>query len=219
MSMDEKGYIVSADGTPAWSKDKLLADNVAPDTVRGHHNIEDVPVQYLKYVWKLGEVVNGKSFITKELCDEKTEKYINATIAKLNYIDCVSGYEAALSEEGYKTISVLSSNAVFLNSSNVELLKLEKEDKTYYGLQYSTQTAIDDYVIITHILTRKPSDISHTVSVLKTIDDVRFNIGFRGNWSDYFTCWECGKKTHWLDTEQKGLLEKLSAKDEKYCGC
>lgn len=33
-----------------------------------------------------------------------------------------------------------------------------------------------------------------------------------------FTCWECGRKIHWLDIKGD-LYEKFNALDEKYCGC
>lgn len=56
---------------------------------------------------------------------------------------------------------------------------------------------------------------------LRTANDLEeVKMGFlTGRFEEEFTCWECGRKVHWLDTTAEGLKEKMSYLEDKYCGC
>lgn len=80
------------------------------------------------------------------------------------------------------------------------------------------QTAVDDYVIITHIFSKKPNDLRGILLIIDLINDIVFKIT-SGNWKDTYKCWECGQEKHWLDGNESGIVNKYNAKKEKYCGC
>ena len=193
-------------------------DNIDQKTLTKYTRVEDVPSELRKYIWKINENVDGKLFIKEALCDEKTEKYLNATIENLGYVDYTSGWEEELEKHGYKVINTIKSESVYINATDVELLEIEKNNQKYYGLQYSMQTAIDDYSIITHILNKYPNNLAKITAELEIIDKIEFDINLN-NWKDNFKCWECGNIIHWLDGTGNGIVEKYNVKKDLYCGC
>lgn len=132
--IDNKGYVCSTMGKPMWSLTKINTAGLTKEDVKGFRTISDVPDNLKSYIWKENETIDGSSFVGKPLCDEKTQKYLNATCSNLNYLDTVSGYEDALELEGYKILSTITSDDAYINSSKVELLALDKSGDKFWGL-------------------------------------------------------------------------------------
>ena len=76
-------------------------------------------------------------------------------------------------------------------------------------------TEVDDWHEVIYYFNHRPSgkDIKTAILIdkLETLFETK-------SIKEEFTCWECGRKIHWLDIEGD-LFEKFNALDEKYCGC
>lgn len=79
--------------------------------------------------------------------------------------------------------------------------------------QYGYMFEIDDYCVEKYYFNRKPTEEDCRAAIL--IEKV---MRYIGQYRYEFVCWECGKSTHWLDTEGD-LVEKFESLKEKYCGC
>ncbi len=218
------GYIVRREGkrlNPYFIAVYIERDNIDKESVR-NLTFDKLTAEQLKYVWRIDTEIDGQMFKYGEaLCDEKTEKYIESTKENIKYVESVAGYEEALGEAGYIEKSSRKIDSGYLNTSDVDIMELEKDGKTYTGLQYSMQTDIDDYAIFTYIFDKpyiKAENVRNMFEISKIIDDIQFEINI-GRWKDIYNCWECGCETHWLDVPEKGIVEKFHAKKEKYCGC
>ena len=85
-----------------------------------------------------------------------------------------------------------------------------------FVVQYTVVTAIDDYEVVKLYFDRKPS--RHDVRIVEMVLDLQIEFKF-GNLEEEFVCWECGRKTHWLDIRADSLEQKIEFLRERYCGC
>lgn len=187
--------------------------------------------------------------------DERTKKYIQATINSLGLLGINAGHgsiEATLKENEitYKNIARYKPWANLTGSGFVDVYEYTKDGQTRYASEYSFRTAIDDYITISYVTTKMPAekDIILIEKLEKIINEFSLTeyteykkdddgsvfrdengklvpIGkyWAGKTLDpYFTCWECGRKVHWLDiedVESSGILAKWEQFQDSYCGC
>jgi hypothetical protein len=91
-----------------------------------------------------------------------------------------------------------------------------KIDENHWLAQTAIQGGIDSYGVVKMHFDHHPSG----EQILTAFDVRRFdNYHILGRQSlEVFTCWECGRTTHWLDVPGS-LHEKLDRAEDHYCGC
>ena len=219
------GYVVRKEGkrlNPLFIATYIDRDGIDKETLK-NLTFYKLTTDQLKYVWQIDIEIEGQIFKRGDpLCDEKTEKYLESTKTNISFVDVVGGYEEALNKAGYQEISSRKIDTGYVNTSDVDSLELVKDGKKYTGLQYSMQTDIDDYVILTYIFDKpyiKSDNVRNLLETCRVLEEIEGIINIYQNWTDTFKCWECGIESHWLDVPNKGIVEKFNAKKERYCGC
>lgn len=91
------------------------------------------------------------------------------------------------------------------------------DDQGRWVAQYCYRTDIDDYNITSLFFTKKPS--IRDIKTADLLDRIEHYFAIRGYDQVYFTCWECGVKSHWLDIVASRLEERWNFFKERYCGC
>ena len=157
--------------------------------------------------------------MTIDNLDERTKKYFERIKENVGFLGMNAGWKSMqeiLDEGAPGTVAKKAGEyAGFANSSNIEILTYEKDEKKRYCAQFSYQTDVDDYCIETLIFDRYPSRDS--VVTIVNLNDLEFKFNFKGL-NQTFWCWECGRESQWLDGEGN-FLEKIQKVEEKYCGC
>jgi hypothetical protein len=165
------------------------------------------------------KTMNRRSKEMLEL-DERTKKYIDAIRSKMGYIGMNCGYESIVDTAKKNNIEITKSQSTFKHQLSQPPCKCDvytytKNGQSRYACEFAEQTEIDDYQIVSYITTKPigKDDIA-TLDLLIFIE-VSF---LTDRLEAEFECWECGKKTHWLDIEGN-LQKKFAALEERYCGC
>ena len=82
-------------------------------------------------------------------------------------------------------------------------------------VQFSQRTNVDDYDITRMYFNRRPS--RNNIIIAQKVDDLKCDFLCK-RLNENFHCWECGTELHWLDIEGD-FNEKITALQDKYCGC
>jgi hypothetical protein len=143
----------------------------------------------------------------------RTASYLDAICSKIGLLRYTDASNGSMSPEGEPTkFEVIRRYSHFVNSGDTEIGKLDNGE---YIAQLCFQIEIDDFAVVKAYWDHLPSDKQlRTFFKLRTIKD---NFLFRRA-QEVYTCWECGKKTHWLDSGDS-FDEKITGLEERYCGC
>lgn len=136
--------------------------------------------------------------------DSRTKKYLDAVKRNIGLIEEKHGWDEEKLIEPY-TISI------WANTSDIEV---GKTADGYWCAQYSMRTAIDDYDITRFYFVKKPRE--NDILTAQKISDLQTKFFLRRLIT--FTCWECGRKVHWLDVEGN-FDKKVDCLEDSYCGC
>jgi hypothetical protein len=145
--------------------------------------------------------------------DKRTVQYLNAVLRSIGVVGDVSDF-AHVSHK-----PPLREEEVMYQYTRPTLAGYETIEIGQKNGKWVVQTAMasgDELVYIFFVFNRRPSmkDIKTALLV-----DRLYQAFWFGTLSPVFTCWECGRETHWLDTAGKTLEEKVEMLQEKYCGC
>lgn len=140
------------------------------------------------------------------MLDKRTLDYLNGLKKKLNFIK----------EENSQEFKQLTDPEEFFSLYiRANTSEIGKTDDGLWCVQLAYPVGDDDFNIEHFYFTEKPT--IDDIRLIRLINDLE--IDFKLNIKDvHFTCWECGRKTHWLDTTGE-FKEKLDHLQEKYCGC
>lgn len=143
--------------------------------------------------------------------DERTSNYIKTVKNDIGLVKTSHGYDSTIPANTKPDDQI----TVWFNvtgSGYTDLLELEDGN---WVAETSIRVGIDDYDIMCYVFDHKPSRKDILTTWL--IEGIESAVTKRSNVTK-FTCWKCGRETHWLDCE--GDLEaKLEAAEERYCGC
>lgn len=151
--------------------------------------------------------------------DERTKKYFEKIRKNIGWESNNAGWydfqEILDSKAPGEIAELIATYDGFANSTDIKIYAYNKNNTKKYCAEFSYQTDIDDYCIETHIFNKKPTlkDVLTAVS----INDLTFDFDTK-RLNQIFTCWECGRKCHWLDIDGDLETKKERLKDE-YCGC
>lgn len=96
--------------------------------------------------------------------------------------------------------------AIALNADT----EIGKLGDRHWLAQTCIRAGIDTFTVVKQHFDHHPS-----VDQINTAFDIR---RFEYNPKEVFTCWECGRMTHWLDVPGN-LHDKLDRAEDNYCGC
>ena len=74
---------------------------------------------------------------------------------------------------------------------------------------------IDNFGEIKYYFDHEPSEKEIQTAISLSLAKTNFKIG---RWKEEFTCWECGRKVHFLDIKGD-FLDKIHCMEDRYCGC
>jgi hypothetical protein len=177
-----------------------------------------------EYRWSTMELQGqGKEDVKmlKEL-DERTAKYFETIKKEKGHIgtNCLeeTGIRDILKKKGVldaANLQQIDTYDGYANSSDINIYSYELSGAKRYCAEFSFQTDIDAFYVETIIFTKIPS--REDVLLIRGIEDLRLKFEF-GRLKPEYTCWECGRKVHWLD--RPGDFEtKMAGLEERYCGC
>lgn len=139
---------------------------------------------------------------------ERTEKYLQTIRENIGLKKTFSGYNEVEFE-------IETQYKIWPDLTGSGYVDVGRRGNSWVA-QYVRRTAIDDYTIYVHIFERKPSQ--KDVITADLLDTIMYYLVIL-NGKTAFTCWECGKKHHWLDISAPTLQERWERFLEKYCGC
>ena len=152
--------------------------------------------------------------------DERTKNYLQAIHNNLHFLGSNGGEELSLKEILTKkglidkaVITELWQNEGF--NYTTRLLKYEIDNVTKFCAEVWVQYNIDAIYTHTFIFSKKPSP--ETIETIRLVDELETKLSI-GQLKPSFTCWECGQKSHWLDSG-KSFKESYGNLKESYCGC
>lgn len=155
------------------------------------------------------------------MLDERSKNYLDAIRKNVGWLGYNAGWsdiEEILEKAGIADtakLQLICTYKGYVNANDIEIYSYYKDDEKRYCAQIGYQTDIDDYCIETHIFSKKPTE--KDVFLVRDINNLIFSFECRGLMPTYI-CWECGNKTHWLDTDGDFEQKKHNLK-EVYCGC
>jgi len=147
--------------------------------------------------------------------DKRSRNYLDAVVRNLG----VLGTNADLNSGdmfGYKGLEFEKEFQlqVWMNASEVDC---GRDKDGNWVAEYCVQTDIDDFCITSIVFNHKPT--KKDILIYKAVEDIKFLFSCRGKEPE-FTCWECGRKSHWLDIKCcDSLVDRLVYFKDSYCGC
>jgi hypothetical protein len=202
----------------------------------------DKLVRIIKFLEQ--QTINSKAvsgiFISKELynkiceitgdypgIDDRSKDYLDKELKKIGFIRAeYTGWDS-LSEKlekcGIENIETKEHEIVLHDisgESKLDLITWSENNKNYYAAEYCDK-GIDDYSLSSYVFSTRPSD--EMIKRAMLIEKIRLHLdlgpsAINPGCSPFFNCWECGRKTHWLDCEGN-IQDKWNALNERYCGC
>lgn len=152
--------------------------------------------------------------------DKRTKAYLDKVKENIGLMGINSGrdgIEELLKQNGLYENSKLrkiGSYSIYYNSNGEDIYEYYKDNVIRYCVEIYYES-IDDYYIDTLIFSKYPSKEMITMAV--DINSLEFKIMFN-RLSEVYNCWDCGYKTHWLDTNGN-FAQKLNNITEQHCGC
>ena len=150
---------------------------------------------------------------------ERTEKYFKKIKEEMGHIDSNGGWHGIvdiLKKKGINTeVKKIAEYDGYINSSEIDIYTYSIDGKERFCAEFGYQVGIDDYCTETHIFRKLPSE--DEVELLVEIESLEFKFKFKGL-KPAFNCWECGKRTHWLDIPGS-FEDKVNGLEDSYCGC
>ena len=142
--------------------------------------------------------------------DARTRNYLLAVRKNIGLVEIKTGHDGV----GFGREYSLSGWGNLTGSGGIECGKMPSGK---WVAEYSFRTDIDDYVVYSVIFDRKPT--WEMVKTAKAIEKIE--LAFLLRRSPVFTCWECGRETHWLDVaaEKRSISDLWEMRGERYCGC
>lgn len=157
------------------------------------------------------------------MMDEKTSQYLQEIRKSYHFIGSNGGEELSL-EEILRKKELLPDAAITelwreegFNFTTI-LYKYEIDFKTKYCAEIWVRYDVDGLYTHTFIFDQEPS--RKAVEIIRLAGELETKMSI-GQLQLAFTCWECGKESHWLeDNPSIEEFEKAySNLKEKYCGC
>lgn len=155
--------------------------------------------------------------------DEKTKEYLQKIRNKYYFLGSNGGEELSfkeiLTKKGIINQTIITElwKEEGFNFTTI-LYKYEINSKVRYCAEIWVRYNIDGLYTHTLIFEKEPNE--KIINIIRLTEDIEINIKI-GRLSPNFTCWECGKKSHWL--EENPPVEKFEEVynnlKEKYCGC
>ena len=135
----------------------------------------------------------------------RTKKYLDATAQRIGLIDV-----KYTEDEGDVTHDTSKKIGIYANAEDY-LTQIDGKYIYQIFIWHGDCTEIRTFTFKDY-----PND-----NAMRTANDLeKVKMGFiTGRFKEEFTCWECGRKVHWLDTTAEGLKEKMAHLEDKYCGC
>lgn len=154
------------------------------------------------------------------ILDDRTQAYFDTIKNNIGYVNTNNSWYGIKEILGKKEAPYTEFEKVveyegYANSSVIEIFGYKINDEQRYCAELVYQTAIDDYNVETHIFTKRPS--KENVMMIREINKTILYIEI-GKLKPFFTCWECGRKVHWLDNEEN-IETKIEWLKDRYCGC
>jgi len=155
--------------------------------------------------------------------DDKTKNYLAVIRGNYHFVGSNGGEELSL-KEILKKKGVLDQTIITelwkedgFNFTTI-LYKYEIDSKIRYCAEIWVRYDIDGLYTHTFIFDKEPN--RKTVNIIKLVEDVETYMNI-GTLKPNFTCWECGKESHWLEDNPsiKEFEDKYNNLKEKYCGC
>lgn len=153
-------------------------------------------------------------------CSLRTWKYLQSTMQGIGLEKHTSAVDGSRGEEGKLLLSSTDNEYSIFANAETRIGKVNGKWLVETCHQYS----IDDFAIIKMWFSHKPtySEIK-TAFAIRSVEEKLMNASWQPHSEnediEEFTCWECGRKIHWLDSSATGIQEKLNFWNEKYCGC
>lgn len=146
----------------------------------------------------------------------RTKSYIDATKQRIglesytSVANCMGGADS-VPTKGLEHIYYLPA---YFNSSEIEV----GQSGEHWIAQFTHWYDIDDYAVTKFIFNRKPNiDMIYIAQTILEVESY-FKCLVDRDKGEFFVCWECGCKTHWLDGPGD-IQQKFDNLKEKYCGC
>lgn len=131
----------------------------------------------------------------------KTKNYLDKIASKIGFLGVKSNIDNLIENETTTKVAFFS---------NITLSRVADE---WYVQKCSSY--IDDWSVTTYVFNHKPSEKEMQTALKIEYINYLFLVN---KVTEEFACWECGTKTHWVDTAGS-FDDKADHLCEKYCGC
>lgn len=160
---------------------------------------------------------NGYSLRTKAYLDR-----VKSNIGLISYTHASESYYD--NEDGSMTKKLEDFRRYERLASDYSDIEVGKNNGHWIA-QYSHQAGVDGYAVVKFIFNKCPTenDVITAYYIQQTEEYFRSAMFKKTRWRtddnpEEFYCWNCGKKSHWLDIPGS-LDEKFSRLKDKNCGC
>jgi hypothetical protein len=163
----------------------------------------------------------------KETGDERIDRYCDKLATDRNYLKETSGrvpFQSLLESEGieFEAVADFRRDYAGLRGGKVEVYRYKSPNSgsTVYVAEWSERVAIDDVLFTSLSFSSEPT--KHDVKIIELLNQFVRRIRL-GKLQTEFDCWECGQRTHILDSGHIETTPKLSrvisGGEARYCGC
>ena len=202
----KKSRIILSFGKPAIQK--LGKDATNKEIKNAGGEVYNTSIELMVEAFKIEE---KKVIEMTTGVDVRSQKYLSAVKANIGLKEIKHGYDGIKfnKEFGLK---------MWANLTGSGMVDCGKTSDGDYVAEYCIRTDIDDYDICSLIFKELPT--KKKVETAETLEKIKYYLSRRR--SPYFKCWECGRKSHWLDVfspEELTLEARFDMFKDEYCGC
>lgn len=129
------------------------------------------------------------------------------------YIDKIKESHGIVDRKGYTDEAVPELEGSHLVKEAIHQSAYLGQIDGQWVYEINVQYEIDGFASTHYYFDHRPTE--KDIEVANMIENFELHFVHK---SMTFTCWECGKETHWLDTPGD-LRAKVDNRREKYCGC
>ena len=199
ISTDNKRKGISFNDKPHF----FLFGQPLPEIVKGMSWEEMKDIELPEGILKLtGEEIYynlSPELYKMHLPDERTINLINKIKKQKGLINSSLTVEDTIIKDPDEKIKV------WANSHEVSEVMLQKLKNNNWMAEYVVRDAIDSYSSISYIFAKKPN--ADDIKTIETIEEIQLHLYLYPQ-GVFFNCLECGKHSHWLDSEGDNFREK-----------